>query len=169
MVTNNILKPIVSVGNDIEIGCKGESVSLKATAQPHPNTLDYLWESLSGSLLGLSPTVTTSNLGSYSVLVRDLTSGCSTRDTINILPNADYARFTLADTTALTCIEPKATLKAVFNTQRDKYSILWTASAGGILPTGKILFNNLRLEKQVFITSKQLILLPAVCFLTVPC
>lgn len=154
MVANNVLKPIVSVGNDIETGCKGEVVTLKAIAQPHPNDLDYLWETLSGSFLGLNASVTVSTLGSYAVLVRDLTSGCSTRDTINILPNADYARFTLADTTAWTCLEPKATLKAAFNSQRDKYSILWTANAGGILPAGQDTMQQPKVEKTGVYTIK---------------
>ena len=154
MVTNNILKPIVSVGNDIETGCKGESVTLNATAQPHPNTLDFLWETLSGSFLGLSPTVVVNKLGSYTVLVRDLKSGCSTRDTINILPNADYARFTLADTTNWTCLEPKATLNAAFNSQRDKYSILWTANAGGTLAAGQDTIQQPKVEKTGIYTIK---------------
>jgi gliding motility-associated-like protein len=147
VVTNNVLKPVVSVGNDIETGCKGEAVTLKATAQPHPNTLDYLWETLGGAFLGLNQTVQVNQLGTYKVLVRDLTSGCSTQDTVNVIPNADFARFTLADTTSWTCLETKATLNTLFLSQRDKFSIQWTATNGGILPPGQDTMQKPKVEK----------------------
>lgn len=153
-VANNVLKPIVDAGKNPEIGCKGESVPLRATVQPHPNALDYLWETLGGGFVALGPTTAVSQLGSYTVLVRDLTSGCSTRDTVEVLPNADYARFTLTDTTAWTCLETKATLKAIFNTQRDKYTILWTARGGGVLPMGQDTVQQPKVEKTGMYTLK---------------
>jgi gliding motility-associated-like protein len=146
-IINNVLKPVVSLGNDLEIGCKGESITLRATVQPHPNPLDYLWETEKGGFLGLSQSTSVRDLGSYTVLVRDLTSGCSTRDTIKVIPNADYARFSLADTTSWTCLETKATLNAQFDVQRDKYTIQWTASNGGILPPGQDTLQKPKVER----------------------
>ena len=153
-VVNNVLKPVVSLGNDLEIGCKGESISIRATVQPHPNPLDYLWETLKGEFLGLNQATTVNKLGSYTVLVRDLTSGCSTRDTINIIPNADYARFNLSDTTSWTCLESKATLNAVFSNQRDKFSIQWSATNGGIIPAGQDTIQKPKVEKTGVYTIK---------------
>jgi len=153
-VTNNVLKPVVSLGNDLDTGCKGESITLKATVQSHPNPLDYLWETLKGEFLGLNQSTIVNKLGSYTLLVRDLTSGCSTKDTINVLPNADYARFTLPDTTSWTCLESKATLNAAFSNQRDKYSIKWTATNGGNIPAGQDTIQKPKVERTGIYTIK---------------
>ena len=60
----------------------------------------------------------------------------------------------MSDTTSWTCLESKATLNAVFNNQRDKFSIQWSATNGGIISAGQDTIQKPKVEKTGVYTIK---------------
>lgn len=91
IVTQDVRAPLIDAGADQEFSCAERKLTLQAKATGTSNALAIQWNAISGRFLmgeqTLSPTV--AQAGKYALFVLDTKNGCSSRDTITVLPDAE--------------------------------------------------------------------------------
>lgn len=136
-VTDARIFPNANGGPDLELGCSGDPVMLDASPSDN-GTLDvsYEWFDATGNPVSTDITYSTNALGTYEVVVTENISGCSTRDTVFVIPSADYPDIMLEDSTALTCSVDTVSFEAVISPDTITYTLQWNPLDGGALLPG---------------------------------
>lgn len=129
--------PNANGGPDLALGCSGDPVTLDASPSDN-GTLDvsYEWFDAAGNSVSTDITYAATVLGAYEVIVTENISGCSTRDTVFVIPSTDYPTIMLEDSTALTCVIDTVAFEAVVSPDTINYTLQWNALDGGALLPG---------------------------------
>jgi hypothetical protein len=98
-VAQDIRRPVVHAGPDLELNCRDTIVTLMGTISAPSGQYTHRWYTADGSISGnaTSQTITTSLPGVYDLLATDLVNGCEASDLARVV----------RDTNILVSIEPR--------------------------------------------------------------
>ena len=110
IVSGNTTLPIADAGADFTIDCNNTSADLDGSNSDMGTDFTLVWQDASGLQVGTGPNLNTSNIGTYTLIVTNTSTGCSQTDEVivsenNTLPSADAG----ADFT-INCTNTTATL-----------------------------------------------------------
>jgi large repetitive protein len=134
-VQEDVGQPQVSAtANDI-ITCAQPEVSLTATVAGDPANFSFSWTTVNGNILsgGNTATPTVDLVGSYDVVVTNLTNGCTSEAAASVTQDASIPEVVIAAGNVLNCNIPTLTLDASASTQGAGITFTWTTTGGNFV------------------------------------
>ena len=132
-IDENVEKPVISgVSNDV-ITCINDEIDIYSSATGSGNTFDFLWNTTNGSIVsgGTTSTPTIDSKGDYSLIVKDLSNGCTSEKIFIVEEKKLKPDLVLAVPDEITCKQLMIQLSAISNTNGVTYN--WTALTGNIV------------------------------------
>ena len=132
-IEQNIEEPVVAGTVNDMLTCKLDEVGISASATGAGTLFDYQWSSADGNIvsgdLTSSPKV---NLkGTYTVIVKDLSNGCTSEKSFVVDENKLAPDLALANPDDITCKQSTVVLNA--SSSNNDVSYNWTALTGNIV------------------------------------
>ena len=127
--------PVVTVPNTtISSNCRSPEVTLVVNGAPE---YSYRWSTTNGNLTGAldTPTTTADRPATYSVLVTDTLTGCTTTATVTVVQNGETLAANAGDDLPLVCNGTGTVLQAGFSPALNGTTVRWYAPAGNVLST----------------------------------
>lgn len=139
IVSENTTPPNVDAGADFVIDCNNLSANLDGSNSDTGTGFTLAWLDANGLQVGTGPTLNTSDIGTYTLVVTNTTTGCSATDDAivsenNTLPNADAG----ADFT-IDCTNTSATLDGSGSDMGTGFTLVWQNASGTQVGTGATL------------------------------
>lgn len=124
----------------ITLACE-DDVLLNASTQNNPPVIvEYNWENLAGDQVAPpnSFSASVNELGTYILIASNTLNGCTSTDTIQVVPNEDFPVITTtpASDSTLTCAVETIQLTASVNVDPLNYIFNWAATNGGEIVMG---------------------------------
>ncbi len=136
-VADGRIFPAAVAGDDLEQVCDGSSLTLDGSNSTNTGLdVTYAWYDGSGNLLANGLTAQASELGSYIFEVTETTTGCSTTDTLTILPNPEAPEVIASADVIFDCFTDTLSLLADIKADTSSFSVLWTSPDGGQIVPG---------------------------------
>jgi len=137
VVSSDTEKPEVSIANPNQINCLVNEVTLQANIA---NRTDYSfnWTASNGGNIvsgGNTATPKVDKGGTYTVVVKNLTNGCESTQSVNVDEDKTQATVNISQNGNITCATPNSTLVTDI-TSGGNLSYAWTASNGGNIVSG---------------------------------
>ncbi|MFK8005665.1 MAG: gliding motility-associated C-terminal domain-containing protein [Saprospiraceae bacterium] len=138
-VLENTTPPNVDAGADFTIDCNNLSANLDGSNSDMGPGFTLVWLDSNGLQVGTGATLNTPDIGTYTLVVTNTTTGCSAMDDAivfenNTLPNADAG----ADFT-IDCNNSSATLDGSASDSGTNFTLVWQNASGMQVGTGPIL------------------------------
>lgn len=128
--------PMAEVASDtIQMGCDNNA-TLMAVQDTVTIGLTYTWEDETGTVVGMTPMAQIGALGTYYLIVANDLTGCSTRDTMVVVPTADFPQLTTTPDTAITCDVTEIQLSAQYDETNPNYIFEWNLTGGASFQAG---------------------------------
>ncbi|MDO8367852.1 MAG: gliding motility-associated C-terminal domain-containing protein [Saprospiraceae bacterium] len=129
VVPEDILPPVADAGQNATLNCVIPTLDLDGTASSTGPNFTYLWTtSGTGNIVsgatGLTPTVNMS--GTYNLLVTNLSNGCTSTSTVQVMNDANAPAISIASPATLTCTTLQTVIDALLSTQGPTYVYTWT-------------------------------------------
>ncbi|MBK6994641.1 MAG: hypothetical protein IPH31_06850 [Lewinellaceae bacterium] len=136
VVPQDILPPTADAGQDATLNCVVPTLNLDGSASSTGPNFTYLWTAsgggnITGGANGLTPTVDMA--GTYNLLVTNLSNGCSSVASVQVLNDANAPDAQIAAPATLTCVTLQAVIDALGSAQAPTYVYTWSGPAGGII------------------------------------
>ncbi|MCB0642602.1 MAG: hypothetical protein KDC44_13225, partial [Phaeodactylibacter sp.] len=134
-VPENTVHPIVSIAAPAVLNCVTDEVILNANGSSAGPNFSLDWSTTGGSISGgqgtLSPTVNA--VGTYQLVILDLSNGCSTTE--DVVVNGDYElpEVDAGDDFVLPCFEDFVELAGLATAGGQPVSVIWNTASGNIL------------------------------------
>ncbi|MEM6964338.1 MAG: gliding motility-associated C-terminal domain-containing protein [Bacteroidota bacterium] len=130
--------PTADAGDDAVIDCNNPTATLNGGNSSSGAGFDLVWLDANGNQVGTGTTFSTSDAGTYTLVVTDIASGCfSSDDAIvtgnSIVPNADAGLDGVID-----CINMSVTLDGSSSTTGSGISLIWQDANGNQVGNGPI-------------------------------
>ncbi len=124
-INTDFAKPTITIDGPRSIPCKASSITLTGTTTA--NNAVWTWSDNTGNL-GNEKTFKVNNIGTYTILVKNLTNGCTETTTVTIDKQPTPEDFTI-DLVQPLCFG-------------DQGSLTWTGTTGGTAPYSLSINNN---------------------------
>ncbi len=136
VVPQDILPPTADAGQDATLNCVVPTLNLDGSASSTGPNFTYLWTAsgggnITGGANGLTPTVDMA--GTYNLLVTNLSNGCTSNNSVQVLNDANAPDAQIAAPATLTCVTLQAVIDALGSAQAPTYVYTWSGPAGGII------------------------------------
>ncbi|MFN0033436.1 MAG: hypothetical protein ACKVUS_00130, partial [Saprospiraceae bacterium] len=133
-VQQDIVPPVALAGNDGLINCTSPTGSVGSTNNPTGPNFLLQWTTVGGVFTSPTdgPTATISGAGTYTLLITNITNGCT--DTDVAIVTADFVPPTVeaGPTFELNCIQTSTVLQGTGSTGGN-FTYLWTTTDGNIV------------------------------------
>ncbi len=130
--------PIANAGDDAAQTCEDNSPTLNGSASSTGNEFTYSW-TRGGEVVAtgtLTPEV--SIAGTYLLEVLNTRNGCTSVDSVRVVPDVDLPQAILPITTfKLNCVEDTLDIGATIQPNNPAFTIEWTAIQGGNILSGQ--------------------------------
>ncbi len=133
VVSQNIVPPPADAGLPDTLTCLLTQTVLSANFPTPPAGLSFNWSTTNGNFISPvnSAIVNIDSAGIYTVLVTDLSNGCTASDSIQIVANQQIPGLSVATPPTLTCLDTTVTLIASASGQNLLFN--WQSANGNIL------------------------------------
>jgi len=142
VVTDDFVPPAVDAGPTFELNCVQTTYVMQATGSTGPG-FTYQWTTANGNIQSgantLNPTV--NDDGTYTLLITNTVSGCTSTDQVAITVSADVPTILIAAPPILTCTLTNLNLNANGTSSNPTITYSWTASGGGNITGGNTTLN----------------------------
>lgn len=123
--------PDIVAGQDQILDCATGVVTLQSLSNNPEGSVTYEWYDQNNQLLSTGESFETSQLGTYVLLGRDNSSGCTNIDTVMVLPDANYPDVVIDPALPFTCDRDSVMLSATVGPDTIDYVFNWSVSDGG--------------------------------------
>jgi len=130
LVEENTTTPISNAGMDAALSCTVTTATLNGINSSIGPGITYEWISPSGSTAGFAPILTTSESGTFTLVVTDNMNGCSAESTVNVTPSAAQPTATILPPQPITCNQSQITLIGAMSSGSGTLSYQWYNSIG---------------------------------------
>ncbi|WP_373553938.1 gliding motility-associated C-terminal domain-containing protein [Haliscomenobacter sp.] len=128
-------RPVANAGEDLLLGCNGETVTLDASKSQNSVPVIYEWLDESNTILSRGIKFDVSIQGTYLLRIVDEANGCLDVDTILVKPSLDYPSVIGSKDIDISCkIDKPVLTTSISNTPQFKAK--WTSADGGLFQTG---------------------------------
>ena len=139
IVSENNTPPNADAGADFIIDCNNISANLDGSNSDMGTGFTLVWQNSSGLQVGTGPNLNTSDIGTYTLIVTNTTTGCSSTDDAivsenNTPPNADAGADFIID-----CSNTSATLDGSASDMGTGFTLVWQDASGMQVGTGSTL------------------------------
>ena len=139
IVRDNIIRPMVDAGQGGSLTCVDSLFTINGSGVFAPDSLRYTWL-LNGQTVAIDTfSVEVATGGTYTLLVEDLSSGCSNTDTTVVIDATGGPTFRIMDMPTITCSTPNVNIEGELIPANGNYNILWSVPNGS---TGEIISGN---------------------------
>ena len=131
-VAENIEDPVVQIGNNYQITCGNDTISIDGSGSSEGANFSYAWTDEDGNMIGDALAIDLNLGGNYTLEITNLINGCRNMSTITVddLRNLPEVEIQMPDT--LTCYKPMVPLIALDQNNKSlEYS--WVNEEGNIL------------------------------------
>ena len=136
-IANNSTMVTAQVVVSGSVDCDGNPVTLSAIGVTGTNNPTYTWTDANGNVVGMDPTYSTSNTGTYTLVVEDPGSGCiSDALTGDVIGNTDAPDAMASSTNDLDCNSTSTTLSASGSSTGSNFTYEWFDANGNSLGMG---------------------------------
>ena len=131
-VSENVSATTANINTPDELTCTQMSIQLDGTGSSTGSGFTYLWTGpgVVSDETTLSPTVNT--IGSYTLTVTDVASGCSSEEMTTVVENISTPTADAGTNQFLTCTVSEVSLNGSGDSGAN-YSILWSSTTGNIV------------------------------------
>ncbi len=132
-IEQNIEEPIVAGAVNDMLTCKLDEVDISASATGSGTLFDFQWSSTGGNIVSgdLTPSPKVNLKGTYTVIVKDLSNGCTSEKSFVVEENKLAPDLVLANPDDITCKQTTVVLNA--SSSNNDVSYNWTALTGNIV------------------------------------
>ncbi|MBS1637742.1 MAG: DNRLRE domain-containing protein [Bacteroidetes bacterium] len=123
-VATNTTVPTLTITNSPTITCSSPTVVITSTTTTTTSGASYTWSPSGGT--ASSASVTTG--GTYTLLIKDGTNGCTLTKTVSISTNTTVPTLTITNSPTITCSSPTVVITSTTTTSGATYS--WSPVAG---------------------------------------
>ena len=135
VMADTTLPPIIP-GDDLVIGCTGDSVLLQGFVDGNTNPLGFTWFTNDGTVISTTDSVRVTETGDYRLFVIDQVNGCFVWDTVNVSRSLEVPQVVIEpDTLRLDCRDDILTIpgQIIFD---DPFAFQWDILDDGALEPG---------------------------------
>ncbi len=135
-VNQDTIAPTALAAPGGQITCSVQSLHLDGNGSSTGNNYTYTWTADGGgSILSGSNTLTPTvgSAGTYTLLVKNTSTGCSSTTTTNVGSNNTPPTAAIAQPGILTCLQNTVTLDGSGSSQGTNFSANWATSGGNIV------------------------------------
>ncbi len=133
-VNQNIQAPTAAAGNSTTLTCTTPSLQLNGAGSSTGPVFSYEWSTANGQILSgdttLQPTIGAPGL--YTLVVTNLSNGCTTTASVQILQDANAPVAAASTPGELTCNVPQLTLSGAGSSVGANFSYQWSTPDGAI-------------------------------------
>ncbi len=132
------LAPVAVAGPGAQLSCAVSQLALDGSASSNGPNFQYLWSTLNGQIASgsLTATPTVNAPGTYTLVVTDLSNGCTADDAVTITQDDDLPTIVTAAPAPLTCLVGSVTLDADGSSSGPAFLYQWSTTNGNILSGG---------------------------------
>ncbi|MBK7871302.1 MAG: gliding motility-associated C-terminal domain-containing protein [Saprospiraceae bacterium] len=123
-VIRDTIAPIANAGEPDTITCSRPDALLNGNGSSTGQNFRYTWTTLAGALIGNDITETVTQPGKYVLQVLNVTSGCSSRDSVDIAVELGVPTITFGES-QISCDSNFLNLQAFVNPANGTYAYAW--------------------------------------------
>ncbi len=129
LVDLDITDPIANINGTGALNCVEQSLVLDATGSVPFGNLSFEWIANTGNIASGAdtPNPEIDEPGIYSVIITNLTNGCTNTASITVLEDVEIPNAAISDPDELTCLIPEVMLDAVNGSGSGNYAYFWTS------------------------------------------
>lgn len=131
--------PLADAGLDGLIDCSNPTATLDGSNSDTGTGFTLVWQDANGVQVGVGPTLTTGNIGTYTLVVTNTSTGCSTTDNATITGNSTAPNADAGADVILDCNNSTATLDGSNSDMGANYTLIWQDANGIQVGTGPVL------------------------------
>jgi hypothetical protein len=128
-VNQDTISPTILIQIPEKLTCLKTSILLSATVNSVGNDYNFQWNTNNGQFLqnqnSLNPTV--NKIGNYQLISTDISNGCSSQKTVEILENKALPNVLINNPEILNCVKTTINLTGIFN---QNNAFIWTTNGG---------------------------------------
>jgi hypothetical protein len=128
VVPQDIVPPVANAGQNATLNCVIPTLVLDGTASSMGANFQYQWSTTNGTIVSggstLSPTV--SMAGTYTLMVTNLTNGCTSVSSVQVMNDASAPIAVIANPATLTCTTLQTIIDGLGSSQGATYTYNWT-------------------------------------------
>lgn len=128
-VKNAKTRPDANAGDDLFLGCKGETVTLDASKSKNTVPVIYEWLDEKNNILSRDLKFNVTTQGTYRLRTVDEANGCLDIDTILVKPSPDYPSIIGSKDVDISCKTSKPVLTTTIS-NTPKFKAKWTTTGG---------------------------------------
>lgn len=127
--------PQINAGNDQQLNCNQNDLTLSATSSSHPTGLTYSWSGPANLTIDNpdTPTPTIHGPGVFTVLVTNPANFCAAQDSVRISLSEDSPEISLATPGTVDCRNEQIELSASATTLSNQAQYQWSTLDGDIV------------------------------------
>ena len=133
-VTENIVPPTVSAGEDQVLTCCVTSVTLDGAASGGTPPYTYQWTDAAGNVIGTTEDISVDEPGTYIFTVTGA-NGCEGTDSVSVSQDIAVPIVGIADPQTLSCIVTSVTLDGSVSGGTPPYTYTWSDADGNVVGT----------------------------------
>lgn len=136
IINQNIEQPVIDAGPDDTLTCTVLSLPLQAQVlSSSSNMLQYSWSTPNGTILSGAGTSTPliGSPGTYTLLVTDLSNGCTATDQLTVANDAVAPIAQIAPAQTLTCSLTNTPLNGTASSTGANFTFLWSTVNGNFV------------------------------------
>lgn len=147
IVNIDTLKPIIDAGFDKVWNCASTQIVLNGNVINNLRTHSFNWTTTDGTIIGNpdQKSIIITSPGSYTFLVIDETNGCSSIDSLEVIPDLTKPVVNIKSPDTLNCIKTDIQINAQASSSGGRYQLLWSSVGGNII--GNINSNTLQADQ----------------------
>jgi hypothetical protein len=137
-VTENIVPPIAEAGTGNTLNCTAPSMMLNGTGSSAGPQFGYTWSALSGGNFVSATNIINPQInesGVYQLMVTDVTNGCTTTDTVEILADDNDPVVALSQPSELTCLLTQQVIQSAGSSNGPNFTYQWSGPGLQSSPT----------------------------------
>ena len=131
-IEQNVQEPVIAGDVQEVLTCLLDEVDINSSATGAGTLFDYIWNSFDGNIMsgGLTPMPKVNQKGTYSVIVKDLSNGCTSEKSFVVNENKVEPELVLGSPDDITCKQ----LSVVLNgSSSNDVTFSWTTLTGNIV------------------------------------
>ena len=133
VVSENNTLPNANAGADFTINCANTSASLDGSGSDMGTNFTLVWQDASGMQVGTGANLNTSNTGTYTLIVTNTATGCSSSDDAIVSGTSNLPTSDAGTMSTLTCDILDVTLNGSNSSTGANFSYEWQNSTGDSL------------------------------------